>query len=468
MAVNISFVFDTGCWETNDDTDATFVNYSFTSNAGQSGQAFLSSGATTFTNCHFDNCKGNALRVLGKAFVEKCIFSANGDCGVQVFSNGELEMKNSKLHGNKLGIHMGPDAGRCCVIDCDIYDNRYQGVVTFCSLNIILTGNRIYQNDRHGINLEGVSFTHIEGNEIFENCWHGIATMDNARCNVINNKVHRNKHGGIQVVPLGPVPEDCHSVVENNEIFDNGGPGIYDEMVFSDHPNIPREQTLREHIYFDKHRKQMWKAKFKGNKERNNNKTDHAHSENEAEPLDFCAFCGEKKPLQNCTGCYSVGYCRKSCQKNDWKKHKSVCASLLQESSVVVNVVRKESLVGRSSKDYIIIAFNEQAPGLDPKGPEYANPPKYGKRFIAKVQAGDLVRQSNLGSSLLVVYDRSMTVHGDLDWKHCPLYHTVQRCGKIAHGIGWTKMFFWAMFCNPDDYNTLRIFTKILPPYQNW
>jgi parallel beta-helix repeat protein len=468
MAVNISFVFDTGCWETNDDTDATFVNCSFTSNAGQGQQAFLSSGATTFTNCHFDNCKGNALRVLGKAFVEKCIFSANGDCGVQVFSNGELEMKNSKLHGNKLGIHMGPDAGRCCVIDCDIYDNRYQGVVTFCSLNIILTGNRIYQNDRHGINLEGESFTHIEGNEIFENCWQGIATMDNARCNVINNKVYRNKHGGIQVVPIGPVPEDCHSVVENNEIFDNGGPGIYDEMVFRDQPNIPREQTLREHIYFDKHRKQMWKAKFKGNKERNNNKTDHAHSENEAEPLDFCAFCGEKKPLQNCTGCYSVGYCRKSCQKSDWKKHKSVCASLLQESSVVVNVVRKESYLGRPSKDHIIIAFNEQAPGLDPKGPEYANPPKYGKRFIVKVQAGDSVRQSNLGSSLLVVYDRSMTVHGDLDWKHCPLYHTVQRCGKIAHGIGWTKMFFWAMFCNPDDYNTLRIFTKILPPYQNW
>jgi parallel beta-helix repeat protein len=331
-----------------------------------------------------------------------------------------------------------------------------------------VVGNRIYQNDRHGIYLDGVSFTHIESNEIFENCWRGISTMDNARCHVINNKIYRNKYGGVLVVPVGPGSKDCHSIVENNEISDNDGPGISDEMMFRDVPSIPLEQTLNEHIFFDENLEQMRKAKCKGNKERNNDKSEIAKSENEREWLGFCASCNEKKSLGYCKGCYSVRYCSKDCQRCDWRRHKSVCASFLEESSAIVNVVPKERLLGPPSDEHIIITFNEQAPGLDPKGPEYASPPKYGKRFIVKVQAGDSVRQSNLGSSLLVLYDRSMTIHGDLDWKHCPLYHIVQQCGKNSYGVGWKKMFFWAILYNPDNNLTLRVFTKGLPPYQNW
>ena len=465
---NVSFAFDTGYWETDDTSNATFVNCNFTSKAEQNGQAFLSFGVTTFTNCRFENCKENALRILGKSLVQKSIISGNGSFGVQVSANGKLEMKECEVYGNMVGVHMGPDAGPCRIVDCEIYDNRKQGIVTFRSSNINLFGNRIYQNDRHGINLDGKSFTHIERNEIFENCWNGIATMDNARVNVINNKIYRNKYCGIRVVPIGPGPEECHSVVENNEIFENCGPGISDEMVFRDEPSISKQQTLSEQTYFFENREQMRKAKCKGNKEKNNGKSDHAHSENEIKTLAFCAFCGEKKPLRNCKGCYSFGYCSKRCQKDHWREHKSMCASLLQESSAIVNVAPKERLLGPPSDEHIISIFNEQAPGLDPKGPEYASPPKYGERFIVKVQACDSVRQSNLGSSLLVIYDRSMTIHGDLDWKRCPLYGIVQRCGKNSHGIGWTKMFFWAVFCNSDNNLTLRVFTKGLPPYQNW
>ena len=464
---NVSFAFDTGYWQTGVNSNGTFVNCNFTSNAEQKGQAFLSFGDTTFTNCRFENCKEDALRIMGKSLVQKCVFSANGFCGVQVSENGQLEiMKECKIHGNMSGVYMGPNAGPCSIVDCEIYDNRKQGIVAFRSSNINLIGNRIYQNDRHGINLEGESFTHIERNEIFENCWYGIATMDNARCNATNNKVYRNKHGGIQVVPIAPGPEECHSVVENNEIFDNCGPVIYDEMMYDDDARIPIEHTYNKHILFHKKRKQMRKAKCRRNKERNNGNT---KSENESETLDFCAFCREKKPLRNCRGCYSVGYCSKRCQKHDWtsRQHKRVCASLLQESSIVVNVLPKQGF-GIPAKGYIQLSFNNQAPGLDPKGPEYANLPKYGERFIVKVQAVDAVRQSNLGGGLLTIYDRSMTIHSDLDWKHCPLYNIVKRCGRNTYSIGWTKMFFWAMLCNPDDHTVLRIFTERPQPYQNW
>ncbi len=463
---NVSFAFDTGYWVTENNSNASFVNCNFTSNAEQNEQAFLSLGVTAFNKCYFENCEKNALCILGKSLVQKCVFSGNGSCGVQVFTNGKLELKDCKVHGNMSGVYVGPDAGPCRVVDCEIYDNRKHGIVTLRASNINLIGNRIYQNDRHGISLQGESFTHIEKNEIFENCYCGISAMENARCYATNNKVNRNKHGGIQVVPIGPGPEECHSVVENNEIFDNCGFGIYDEMMYNDDARIPKEHTYSMYTFFFKNRKLMRKAKCRGNKERNNGNT---KSENESETLDFCAFCREKKPLRNCKGCYFVGYCCKRCQKNDWtsREHKRVCAFLLQESSIVVNVLPKQSL-GIPGKDCIQLSFNHQAPGLDPKGPEYANPPKYGERFIVKVQAADAVRQSNLGGGLLTIYDRSMTIHSDLDWKHCPLYKIVLRCGRNCHLVGWTKMFFWAMLCNPDDHTVLRIFTESFPPYQYW
>ena len=468
LAENVSFLLDSGCVETNNNSNANFVNCHFTGNGEHCDQVFLSFGNTTFTACHFENCKRNALRILGKSFVKKSVFSANNECGVQIAANGELEMMNCKVHGNKVGIHMGQESGNCRIVDCEIYDNRYQGIVTFRSFNKHIIRNRIYQNDRHGVNLEGESFTHIEENEIFENCYFGIATMDNARCKVVNNKVSRNKHGGIQVVPIGPGPKECHSVVENNDIFENCGPAIYDEMMFSDHRSIPKKQTLNEHKFFWENREKMRKAKCQGNNERSNNITNNKNFKDDIETLDFCGFCGEKKPLRNCTGCYSVGYCSKSCQKNDWrtKEHKNVCYSLLQESSVFVNVLPRRE---KPSKDKIHISINTQAPGLDPKGPAYAKLPEYGNRFIVKIQAGDEVRQSNFGGSLFVIYDRSMFIHGYLDKiKHQPLYNIVRRCGENFHGIGWTKMFFWALFTNSDNYDSLRIFTKRLPPYQNW
>ena len=469
MFVDISFDFNAGYFETYRSANSTFVNCSFTSSAAEDEAATLhSSGITTFKNCNFQNCKADALRIYqGKTSIEQCTFSANGGNAVNVFTAGEVEIRKCVFHGNKSGIVAQEDAGRCCIIDCEIYDNRYHGIANCFGPDVYVIGNRIYQNDRHGIHLQGKSFTHIQGNEIFENCFQGIATVDNARCKVINNKVYRNKYGGVQVVPIGPAPEECHSVVENNEFFDNIGPAIYDEMMFSDVVSVPKEQTLNEYTFFVENRAQFRKARCKGNKEKNVGKTDYLYSEEESKALDFCASCCVKKSLRNCKGCYCVGYCSKTCQKSDWEKHKIVCASFLEKSSIVVNVLPRNDLDVQSS-NYITLSIDIQAPGLAPKGPKYADPPKYGKRFIVKVQAADTVRQSNLGSALLVMYDRSMTIHCGLDHKKCPLFHIVRQCGKNSHDLGWTKMFFWAMFCDPNNDRTLRVFTKKLPQCQNW
>ena len=101
FAENVSFYFDSGCMETNDNSCANFENCYFTGNGEQCDQAFLSLGDTTFAACYFENCKRNALRISGKSFFKKSVFSAYSECGVQVTANGVLETMDSKVHGNK-------------------------------------------------------------------------------------------------------------------------------------------------------------------------------------------------------------------------------------------------------------------------------------------------------------------------------------------------------------------------------
>ena len=42
----------------------------------------------------------------------------------------------------------------------------------------------------------------------------------------------------------------------------------------------------------------------------------------------YCSFCGNSNSkLSKCSGCKTVHYCGRRCQKNDWKMHKLVCSA---------------------------------------------------------------------------------------------------------------------------------------------
>ena len=41
-----------------------------------------------------------------------------------------------------------------------------------------------------------------------------------------------------------------------------------------------------------------------------------------------CQTCNQYKPLQRCSRCKAVSYCSTSCQRKDWKQHKTKCGKL--------------------------------------------------------------------------------------------------------------------------------------------
>ena len=459
MAVNISFVFDMGNWHADRNSIVDISNCSFTSNLEGFHSPFLSGGTLNVENCCFKNCKGTGLNVAGNARIEDSVISGNEYVGLQVSPGGRLWLENSKLFGNsKLGLHIAKAAGKCSVLNCEIYDNKYQGVGVTESTDIKLIGNRIFHNDRHGIFIDSSSFAIIERNEIFENCWLGIATQNNASCRISRNRIYHNKCGGVHVVPVAPQPVGQEQVVEFNKIFGNGGPGIDESGSISDIPN-----TSLPHIFnrVVKRPKDLEKAKCIKNELYDNEEEGVPPTSKDVNNI--CFFCNKEGSLKKCTRCFTAAYCNSECQTQHWKKHKSSCPLLLERASVLVKVL--PTPFHSDTDGSISTAFMMSlAPDFrKPLGPKHAKAPKRGKKIVIKIDAGDVPRLSNTRGSLLNVYDRSLTIHGDIEHKR--FYNLVRLCGINSELSGWKTMFMWALI---QENDMLRVFINEFPPYHLW
>ena len=64
----------------------------------------------------------------------------------------------------------------------------------------------------------------------------------------------------------------------------------------------------------------------------------HPHTAWQAPPIPSCSGCGKKakeveKKLKTCSRCKVTTYCSRDCQKQDFKKHKKVCAGLANKAA---------------------------------------------------------------------------------------------------------------------------------------
>ena len=369
-------------------------------------------------------------------------------------------MKNSKLHGNsKLGLYIAMLAGKCSVLNCEIYDNKYQGIGVAESTNIELIGNRIFHNDRYGIFLDSKSFAVIEQSEIFENCWLGISVQNNSVCRVSRNKIYHNKCGGVYVVPTASQPGSQQQVVEFNKIFGNGGPAIDQADSYPDLPNTSRADIFNCSINRPKY---LQKAKCNENELLDNEEKDIPQTSKYVNNI--CFSCKKNGSLKKCTRCFTAAYCNSECQKQHWKKHKCSCRLLLERSSVLIQVLPTPFGVDPATQSTSTAFMMSQAPGYRKTfSREHAKVPKRGEKNVFRIDAGDVPRLSNTRGSLLNVYDRSLTIHGDIEHKR--IYDLVRQCGINSELYGWKKMFMWALI---QENDLLRVLINEFPPYDLW
>eukprot|EP00040_Diaphanoeca_grandis_P015157 m.77136 g.77136 ORF g.77136 m.77136 type:complete len:100 (-) comp24981_c0_seq3:542-841(-) len=49
--------------------------------------------------------------------------------------------------------------------------------------------------------------------------------------------------------------------------------------------------------------------------------------------VDDCAACGKADAESRCSGCRTVKYCNRDCQRSHWKKHKKLCKLPVKDSA---------------------------------------------------------------------------------------------------------------------------------------
>ena len=393
-------------------------------------------GELKVNSCKFHNCIRGGLLVTtekGYAEVKNSEFFDNPG-GLEVREGGRLLVSGSKVYGNKQGLLIGPRAMKCVVEDCEIYDNEWGGIYVINSTSdVVIKGNRIYDNDEPGVTVNDSNVSILE-NEISSNSDCGVCIVGDSQVFVKANKIQKNQSGGIELFTTSSIGK---SVIEDNDISFNSGPGIYEKEILAKRRG----------------------NKLQGNKEERNQST----AQSEAK---ICYCC--KKPetnLKKCTKCYTAQYCGKQCQKKDWKSHKLVCDRLLTDGSIVLNYVKRPIMAGHLLANKP--KSQERAPGLLPVGPQYCKPPKTTDRCIVKVSVGLNVNEGCVANPVREVslYDRSLTLDGKLLDAH-QIYKLVWQYGTMGQLRSfWKKLFMWVQ--GPKD-GKLRVFINEFPPYQQW
>ena len=470
--VNLSFQFDQGNTNLLPTSVSLLYNCGFSSR-NLSYPALDASGVTKVENCDFRNSGAGGFLCVGTANVENCTFSNNGKAGLEVREGGTLVAKNVYSYNNRQGLLVGPQAKMCVLTNSQINCNAHEGVfVCDCEHDdacIQLSNNFIFHNDNFGISVRDSSAL-ISENRVFENNWWGVWLQSNSCCHISKNEVSGNRSGGIRV---GKRPSGWPaSVVEYNKINDNGGPALIQNMndfdvntlvgkqVFPVGMVVPHQFTAP--VIPPDLENTLVSAQCRGNIQHGNGaKYTQTQRRNPPKVDKFCSCCREKGTLKKCTKCYFAEYCGIACQKKHWKRHKTMCKSLLEQSSILLTSA--ESVCGSQSKGKNMVSLNFHHHRLEEVGPKYSKPPpENGKRFIVKVQPSRSMWDFRFIS--LVIYHRSLAIHESFQSAH--VENLLRDLGSICENkYVAKKLFMWAAY---TENKVIRLFTNDFPPYQPW
>lgn len=463
-------------------------------------------GTAILIECTVKDSQGGGLTVEGvgsSASVIKSQVSGNGkkplySSGIKVFYGGRLNANECLIYGNTEGIHVygskeGPVTKGAIITNCEIYDNKYQGVnvsgLPSCFSEVVIRKNKIYHNGGYGVNVSfHVNNILLEGNLIFKNFWWGVWVQCNSGGCYQGNEICSNNMGGIRVGKQSPGKPAC--LLENNIIHDNCGPAFLEGLRYFEEYSFPDEFKFFFNAYEAEKTKKgfmglSWdydvtlphavSAELKTNQcfQNGNNQTNAKAAASNTS----CDFCFRRDTqLKSCQRCMTARYCGKKCQKLHWERHKYICQAAGKINAIEVPI---EFFQEKLAPNEVWIMVCRTHPSLEPTGPRYAPPPpKDGRRFIVKLQTweglqfnqfldsrGYVGDEYDPNKATISVYDRSR--HLDFRIAGKPrIYHLIMQCGMMGASMYLAKkLFCWAAY---KDSKTIRLFTHEFPPVQKW
>ena len=449
MLANLSFYLDKGQVYCLSGSFVKILNCKFTSYDDEMA-AVSTEGDLNVEKSNFANSKAGGLLCVGPGnmVVFDCFFCNNGKAGIEVRKGGALIVKSSRTCGNRLdGLTIGPEASKCVAINCDIDHNDREGIAILDnSTNIMLEGNNVFGNDENGIFMTN-SEADISENNFFDNGSWGIWSQSNSRCNISTNRVFRNKAGGVRVGYRAAGKEFSPSVVEQNKLYDNLGPGFVENVNAFEIGESPNTNYDLMKSYFTSPNS-LQSAKCQDNEIYNNKNSENIRKLNFS--VLFCSNCRMKCEVKSCGKCFTATYCNRSCQENHWSKHKQICKILREKSSYLITSMKS---VGLDATQRV-----EGKKEIDPMFSQY--PPRHGM-FVVKVHNAVATK---FPSYTLVLYDRSHKLFKTFDSR--VITELVKELGVLCERkYAEKKLFFHCLF---EENGKLRLFTNEFAEFQNW
>ena len=303
MLTNLSFYFDKrglGC------IPGSFVKIlrcNFTSN-DEEKPAVSIMGDFNAEHCNFtDSSCGLVCADEGNAVIVHCSFCNNRKTGIEVQKDGTLHLKRCRLYNNVgCGLFIGPETSKCRVFDCVVHENVRAGIILKDSKSVFIVRNNVFDNDRVGLRIIN-SDVDIRENNLFDNGSWGIFSENNSWCNILMNRVFRNRVGGLRVGyrAAGKVFSPC--VVEDNKIYDNTGPGLVEGAVKDEIRQLQRTRDGQMKSHFESP-DYFQRAKCQDNEMYNNKESKKASKFNICLP--YCSNCRKKCKLNRCGKCFTA------------------------------------------------------------------------------------------------------------------------------------------------------------------
>ena len=425
MLTNLSFYFNKGKMCCLPGSLVKILNCDFTSNVDDEESAVVvAQGKLNAEKCKFTNKKGIGLSCTsrGNGTVIACSFDSNGTCGLKVHDGGTLTVNSTRIYGSLLyGLIVGPDAGKCVVTHCHILHNGWDGINVIESKHFKMSCNYIYCNGTSGVCVTN-SEVDIAKNNIFENRTWGIWSQCNSFCTITTNRVFGNKCGGVRMGYRAKGQEVCPSVVEQNKIYDNVGPGFVENM----HDQEMKENAHLRRTYL-RCSKDLITAKYHDNEVSNNRERTNCVGLNFSVP--YCSNCAAKCEVSKCENCFTAAYCSKICKCVHWFKHVKICNVLRDKSSCLMTCPSKST------------------PRVQGKG----------NRFVVKVRLDALKK----------VVEVLHPSHGRLGiFNSKVISELVEEFGMPCEKTFNIKKLFF--YCLIEGSGQLFLFTNEFPEFQSW
>jgi parallel beta-helix repeat protein len=452
MITNLSFYLEEGHVSCQAGSLVKVLNCNFTGKDNDD-PIVASEGEFNAERCNFTNGKNDGLVCVGPGnmVVVDCSFYNNGSVGFGVHDCGTLIVKSSRMYNNRMhGCQIGPEASSCVVVNCEVHLNNEDGIVIKRSKNVRIIRNNVFDNNHNGLSVIR-SEADIKENNIFDNGWWGIWSISNSWCNVSMNRVFRNKAGGVRVGYRAAGEEFSQSVVEVNEIYDNIGPGLL-ENVNRFELEGTRSANVDLRKSYLKSPNSLQSAKCQDNEVYNNKESENVINLNFTVP--YCSNCRKKCEPNKCGKCFTAVYCNKACLEGHWSKHKKLCKVLRGKASYLITSMKR---VGGDGM------IKRHAKGLEEIGPEFSPPPpRDGKRFVVKVQSS--APWTNIKPHTLLLYDRSLELYEEIQSK--VIDKLVQEFGIQCEKQIWEKKLF--LHCLFEKNGQPRLFINEFADFLKW